>query len=159
MPSSKKYEKCSKREIREYLRYVEDKFGIPSKLYEKYTFLKRGRNIWIFSGDSSMLKNIERIETVGIKFLTISKKFIKPTTTFLQIFGKYATKNVAELRNEEEMIEFMTGGLIKRKFEVEKGYVIVKYGEDILGCGLYTQAGLLSQIPKSRRIDRRWLEN
>jgi len=158
LQSSRKYERCSEGEVKEYLRYVERRFGIPRELFDKYVFLKKGKNIWIFSGDQGVLNDFKKIETIGIKFLTVTRKFIKPTTAFLQIFGKYARKNIVELKKEEEMVEFMTGGMIKRKFNAEKGFVIVKYHEDILGCGLYTNTGLLSQIPKSRRIDKRWVE-
>lgn len=153
-----RYEFCSNGEVREYLRYLEDRFGIPAKLFKGYTFLKKGKNIWIFSGDPSTIRDIGRIETIGVKFLTITKKALKPTTTFLQIFGKYATKNIVNLESEEEMIQFMMGGLIKKKFNVEKGYVIVKYKDDVLGCGLYSDVGLVSQIPKARRVDERWFE-
>lgn len=158
MPSSGKYEQCSKGETEEYLRYFENRFGIPRRVFRGLSFLKRGKNIWIFSGDLGVVSETERIETVGIKAISISRKAVKPTTAFIQAFGKHATKNVVDLKNEEEMIEFMTGGVIKRKFNVSKGYVIVKFGDDVLGCGLYTDLGLISQIPKARRVDKRWFE-
>ena len=153
-----KYEKCSEGEVEQYLRFLEKRFGIPRNIFRKLSFFKRGKNIWIFSGDPALLNHVINVEAAGIRFLTITKKFMKPSTTFLQIFGKYASKNVVELRDEEELIEFMTGGLIKREFDAEKGFVIVKFRDNVLGCGLYSEIGLLSQIPKSKRIDKRWLE-
>jgi NOL1/NOP2/fmu family ribosome biogenesis protein len=51
----------------------------------------------------------------------------------------------------------MTGGIIERRFDVERGFVVVKYGEDVLGCGLYDGERLISRIPKAKRIDERWM--
>lgn len=151
------YELCSKGEAEEYLKYFERRFGIPREDLSDFTFLKRGKNIWAFTGGARISLSLERVETIGIKALTVGRKFLKPTTAFLQVIGRYATKNVVNLRDEKELSVFMTGGVIKREFEVEKGYVIVKYGGDVLGCGLYDGRQLISQIPKSRRIDERWL--
>ena len=153
----REYETCSKGEAEEYLRYFEKRFGIPRDKLSDFVFLKRGKNIWVFTGDSRTAVSLERVETIGIKALTIGKKFLKPTTAFLQLVGCYAAKNVVYLKDERELSVFMTGGIIRRKLDVEKGYVIVKYKSDVLGCGLYDGERLISQIPKSRRIDERWL--
>ena len=52
----------------------------------------------------------------------------------------------------------MVGGIIKRGFPVEPGYVIVVSHEgDVLGCGLYSPGlGLVSQIPKHMRAEPSW---
>ena len=158
MQSSGRYEICSRNEKESLLDYLEEKFGIPREIFKDYTFLKKGKNVWIFSGDLEALSEVRRIEIVGIKALSPTKSGLKPTTTFVQIFGKFARKNVVELKDENELIEFASGGIVKRKFNAEPGYVIVKYGDDILGCGLYSHTGLISQIPRGRRVEEKWFK-
>lgn len=152
------YAPVGRREVNEYLRYLEERFGIPRERLLAFRFIKRGRDLWIFTGEPEVAAAVGGVEVVGIKALKVSPKgLIKPTTDFLRIVGKYATKNVAVLDSEEELTKFMTGGIIERRFDVERGFVVVKYGGDVLGCGLYDGERLISQIPKAKRIDERWL--
>lgn len=153
------YVPVGKKEVRKYLRYLEERFGIPRERLLAFRFVKRGRDLWVFTGEPEVATAVGGVEVVGVRALKVSPKgLIKPTTDFLRIVGKYATKNVAVLASEEELTRFMTGGIIERKFDVEKGFVVVKYGSDVLGCGLYDGERLVSQIPKARRVDERWMK-
>lgn len=147
---------CSDGERREYIRFWVNRFGVPESVFDGLIFLRRGRNVWVFSGDSHILNELKYAASAGIKLLEIGKKGFKPTTAAIQVFGRYAVKNVVCLESFDDVLVFMTGGIIQRSFNVDKGFVIVRFGDDILGCGLYGASGLISQIPKHRRIEEKW---
>ncbi len=136
----------------EYREYFMERFGISREILEKYIFLERGRKIWAFSGK---YLEIGDIELIGIKALT-KGRVLKPSTAFLRIVGKRASKNVIRL-NYEEMLLFMKGEDIEKSFPVEPGYVIVVWEEDVLGCGFYKNGVLKSQIPSKYRMQDSWI--
>ncbi len=135
----------------DYGKYFVDRFGIPEKIVERYTFWVRGKRVWAFSGEYIDIKDIE---VLGIKALSLGNT-PKPSTAFLRVIGKYATKNVVHLE-KEQTIKFLKGEDIEEEFNVDPGYVIVKGDEDILGCGLYKGA-LINQLPKKYRYEDTWL--
>ena len=77
---------------------------------------------------------------------------MKLTTSGAQVLGHLATKNVVVLNKWEDVVAIVSGGNVRGEFPVEKGQVIVKYGDDIIGIALYDGEKLKSQIPSSRRI-------
>lgn len=158
MRSSEKYRVCSREEVKRIIGFLEEKFGFPRRLFENCTFLFKGRSsIWIFTGHPSAPEIVPRVETVGMRALRkTAKGVLKPTTVFIQAFGRYASKNIVELRSEEEVLEFMSGGIVRGVFDVEEGFVIVKFRDDILGCGLYSRGTLKSRIPKVWRVKPKW---
>jgi len=135
-----------------YREYFVERFGVPAEIIEKYHFYEHGRNIWAYTGKFIKTNNVE---CVGVRALRV-KKNIKPTTAFLRVIGNHCTKNVVELTNEQRTV-FMRGQKIEGTFSAEPGYVVVKHGEDILGCGLLTRTGLESQIPGKYREEESWV--
>ncbi|MCS7112791.1 MAG: hypothetical protein NZ955_02395 [Candidatus Bathyarchaeota archaeon] len=160
MPSLERYRVCSDEEVKRILSFLEERYGFPRHIFEGYKFLVRGRNsIWVFSGHPSILEMIPGIDAAGIRALHLSiRKALKPTTIFLQVFGRYATKNIVKLQNEEEAVAFMSGGSIARRYDVDDGFVIVKFGDDILGCGFYSDGVLKSKVPKTSRVKFEWFK-
>lgn len=126
------------------------RFGIPPEAFEGVSFFLRGRNVWAFS-----LPEIPDLawETVGLRFISVRGRVPKPTTAALQLFGRYATKNVVDL-GTEEALRFAAGERQRIPAPVEEGYVVVSHGEDVLGCGQYLGGELISLLPKERRIGR-----
>jgi len=95
------------------------------------------------------------METAGLRLLRKVQQFWKPATYALQLFGSEATRHVLEL-NKEEAERFFGGEKIFIDETFEPGYVIVKYLGVILGCGLFIQGALLSQIPRDIVKDKRF---
>ena len=91
------------------------------------------------------------VQSIGIAIARVGR-VIKPTSNFLQIFGKYAKKKIVKL-DEKEALDYIKGLDIKKDCR-EKGYVIVKFGEDVLGCGLAKEGWIKNQIPKARRVKK-----
>ncbi len=147
-----KFKIINKKEI---VDYIEKEFGIKKEVFENYVFLSSGKKIWMIEKESwdKIKDDLEKInvQSIGIAIARVGK-VIKPTSNFLQIFGKYAKKKIVEL-NEKEAFSYIRGLDIKKECK-EKGYIIVKFGEDILGCGLAKEGWIKNQIPKARRIKK-----
>lgn len=157
MRSSGSLEELTQRDVEEFLSYFSERFGIPRSVFSNMVLLKKGRGYWVFTGDPGVLKKTGGVEAAGVRALTKSGGRLKPSTVFLRMVGRHATKNVVELESEEDMVTFMTGGIVKKSFNVEPGYVVVKYKGDVLGCGSYSpRVGLISQIPKHLRVEAKW---
>jgi len=136
------------------LKYLRDRFGISKRIFSDYSFIVRGEKIWI-AFKNVLEKDLEglNIEAIGLlfgRYFEKQKRF-KPTTNALQIFGRYATKNIVEL-DEKEKEMYIRGYDLEKKLNLEEGYVIVKFKNDVLGCGLYREGKIKNQIPKARKI-------
>ncbi len=140
-------------ENNEHRKYFVERFGVPEDIMKKYSFWERGKRVWAFTGSYIEMDNIE---TLGIKALSL-RSTPKPSTAFLRVIGIHATKNVVEL-DEEQALNFMRGEDIHASFSADRGYVIVKSAQDILGCGFYNGKDLLiNQIPKKYRTMDTWV--
>ncbi len=128
----------------------QSKFGIPEEVFKGFSFYRKAQSIWICS--NAVLPELS-YETIGMRLISLKDLPWKPTTAALRIFGRYATKNSVCLTLEQARI-FMAGGsqIIQPSPEMDSGYVIVMYNESVLGCGLYSNGKLISQIPKESRI-------
>ena len=126
----------------------QDRFGISEQTFAGYNFFQKSRSIWAVS--DAKLPALS-YETIGMRIMSCKDRPWKPTTSALQIFGRYATKNLIHL-NREEAIVFLEGGSQVFESDCEAGYVVVFYRGDVLGCGLYSHGKLVSQIPKERRM-------
>ena len=133
---------------KDILNHLKERYGIPEEVFQEYGFLVKGRKIWVYKKGMWIPKG--KLESVGMVALRIGKE-LKPTTNFIQLFGKYASKNVVEIKSEEDMKRFVNGKDIHLGIP-GRGYVFVKYKEDVLGCGFLRDGVLLNLIPNDRRI-------
>lgn len=142
------------REKKDLFKEIKEQYGIEKTILKKYEYLERSDKIWLTTrcALSKDLKNL-RMEGIGMLFGRRSAT-LKLTTNAVQLFGKHATRNVLELE-EEDAWKYMRGLDISDLSHTElSGYVVVKYGDDYLGCGLYKEGYLKNQIPKQRRIKK-----
>ncbi len=148
MASSKRQRRIfhsENKEIRKaFLEYVEKRFGIPSSLFE-------GRHIYLGSSGKIIMGPALHFEplSAGITVGRLSKSGnIKPTTNFIQTFGRFATKNVVSL-SKSQAIEFLRGLDVKADCDCEEGYVVVSYIYP-LGCGLLQRGIVKNMLPKAK---------
>jgi len=74
------------------------------------------------------------------------------TTAGIQLFGRFATRNVVDL-NAEEAMAYAEGKDLRGEFsDLEPGQVIVRYRGHPLGSALYQPGRLKNQLPKGRRL-------
>ncbi|MFP3949561.1 MAG: methyltransferase RsmF C-terminal domain-like protein [Candidatus Micrarchaeia archaeon] len=100
---------------------------------------------------NSELKNFRVSTPKGIPASRMKGKFPKPTTSFIQIFGNLAKKNIVEV-SREEALKFMAGRDLEKNPSCERGYVILTHRKAVLGIGFFREGKIENMIPKGRRI-------
>ncbi len=150
----------SNEKVRFVLRYLERRFGIPPEVFQAYAFYDAG-DLWILSKEAADLP-IRTFKRKGLRFARYFERdrTVKLTTAAIQLFGRHAKHNVVHL-TRDQMLAYVQGldvNLGPRE-GVEDGQVIVMYGTDALGSGLYRAGRLKNQLPKGRRIALQVPEN
>ncbi len=138
----------------EVLEYFEDRFGIPPATFDDHTFWEKGAGkIWIYAGESP---SPVELEALGMTCLRTRQEHWKPTTDFVQRFGRHATDCVIDLTHEQAR-RFVAGEDQDLEWDGDWGYLIAAHrvaGEcEPLGVGLYLHGELRSLVPKGRRRD------
>ncbi len=83
---------------------------------------------------------------MGMKAFQKVGQFLKPTTRFIQVFGRLATR-AALVISEGQLKDLLEGEGLCLDLDIEQGYVILKLDEKrVLGLGLYVNGTLRSQI-------------
>ena len=143
----------SNKEKREVEKNLKDNFGIKEV---KGIIAKMGKEkLFLFSGSFSE-KNINNlgkiafIERIGIYFAKIIDKDIKLSIEGTQVLKEQINKNIFELK-EEQMNEWMKGRDLLIESE-KKGFFVIKFKDDFLGCGKISQQRIANFIPKGRRL-------
>ncbi len=131
--------------------FLKDRFGIEEEHLEGYHFYEGRRSVWFSTVEMDPeFFGMKKVEFPGIRALRKINGHYKPTTFFLQILGAHATRNLIDL-GREELRELLEEGRLAKDFPgVDEGYVIITYGGEILGCGLYSRGRLKAQFPRGR---------
>ena len=153
------------------LDYFSDRFGIPPETFDGHTFWEKGAGkIWCYAGEAPTPL---RIEAIGMTCLRTRQEHWKPTTDFVQRFGRRATECVIELdrdaarrfaAGQDQDLEWWDGdwGYLIAAHEVGVGPKgqpgrdgeAVERGElEPIGIGLYVHGELRSMVPKGRQRD------
>ncbi|RQG95940.1 DUF7122 family protein [Natrarchaeobius chitinivorans] len=137
---------------REVLEYFEDRFGIPPETFDDYSFWEKGAGkIWIYAGEAS---SPVEIEAIGMTCLRTRQEHWKPTTDFVQRFGRHASECVIEL-DPEAARRFVAGEDQELEWDGDWGYLIAAHeiaGDlEPIGVGLYVHGELRSMVPKGRQ--------
>ncbi|RQG89867.1 hypothetical protein EA462_07580 [Natrarchaeobius halalkaliphilus] len=137
---------------REVLEYVDDRFGIPPETFDDYTFWEKGAGkIWIYAGEAS---SPLEIEAIGMTCLRTRQEHWKPTTDFVQRFGRHAQTCVIEL-DPEAARRFVAGEDQELEWDGDWGYLVVGHelaGDlEPIGVGMYVHGELRSMMPKGRQ--------
>jgi len=117
---------------------------------------KRGEErIFLFQGNFSeeQIKKLESnviIERLGIYFAKEVDNELKLSIEGTQLLKNQIKKNIVEI-NEKEAEQWMMGQTLFKNVK-EKRFVIIKYKDDLLGCGKASQDKITNFIPKSRRL-------
>ena len=137
--------------------YYEIRFGIEPELFKDHVIYTgpRGR---IFLGPETSFP-LEFIDSCGILIARIQRT-VKPTTNFLQLFGKHVKQNHIVL-NKEQCINYCKGeDFILTNDSIgnaTRGFVMVSYNNIPLGCALFKEQKLFNQLPSQNRIKLKYL--
>ena len=139
------------RETKEIYSLIERQWGARLKL--DYAFLQNTKNrIFIVNKDISKIDLSKlRINSIGMYFCEIDKLGIRLSIEGSQIVGPKATKNIAEI-NEEQAKKWLKGEDLEVKGDYS-GFVILKYYAYFLGCGKFKEGKVLNYVGKERRIN------
>lgn len=124
------------------------RFGIPESTFSGYIFFRKANSVWALN--NACLPRLS-YEAIGMRIMNLKDRPWKPTTSALQTFGRYATKNLIHLDSINAR-SFLEGKILAVESDSEPGYVVVFNRGEVLGCGLYSHGKLVSQIPKERRL-------
>ena len=128
--------------------YLEDRFGIPERLFDDYLLFKRGKNWWLLR-NSHLIMSVSRLKVsiVGLRAFNQIGEFVKPTTRMIQVFGHCATMARLEI-GEGQLWKLAAGKIFPVDMEIENGYVILSLKGQPLGLGLFINGMIRSQIPR-----------
>ncbi len=140
------------KEKRELLKKIDEQFEInENPLKEKVIIESGDGRIWTATRDIEKvnLKN-EKIETIGLYIGKIEKTGgVRLSIEGSQIIGPFANKNVITI--DRKQLEYWIRG-INLNYASGKGYILLKYEKDHVGCGKLHEKGILNHTPKERRI-------
>ncbi len=129
--------------------YLEERFGIPQRLFDDYLLFRRKRG-WHLLRDHPRLRTAShlKVSKVGLRAFQRVGAFFKPTTRFIQTFGTAATKARVEI-GEGQLQRLVAGQKLDMDLDLSKGYVILTLGRKrILGLGFFADGKVRSQIPR-----------
>jgi hypothetical protein len=128
---------------------MECRFGISRKRFADYLVFRK-RHSWFLFRNTRLLTSAAQLKVtqVGLKAFQQVAGFVKPTTRFIQSFGRFATRAKLQINNDS-LQALLRGEKIPVDMTLDNGYVILAMGEDnILGLGLYINGMVSSQLPK-----------
>ena len=121
--------------------------------------LKLGEEkLFLFTGDASdnEIKTLEKIvpvERIGVYFAKVVHEDIKLSIEGTQILKNQIKKNIFEV-DETQAREWMEGSELNVKTG-KKGFVVIKYKDNFLGCGKASEEKIGNFVPKMRRLKRK----
>ncbi|MFZ1970661.1 MAG: hypothetical protein WAU65_00565 [Candidatus Nanoarchaeia archaeon] len=145
-----------KKLLQEIYRSLKEQFGvsdIPGRI------MKLGEEkLFLFTGDATdeeikKLENIVPVERLGVYFAKIINDDVKLSIDGSQILKEEIKKNIFEL-DEDQAEKWMMGQELNLK-SGKKGFVVMKYKDNFLGCGKASEEKISNFIPKMRRLKNR----
>ncbi len=138
--------------VRELIDIIENQWGCSLSNSDGFGFLqnKEGDVFLISRSVESLDLESMNIESLGLYFGQLHNGELRLSIEGSQIVGMKAIKNVAVL-SEQQAREWISGSEISTDSEL-KGFVIVRQGDDFLGCGKFKDGKILNYVPKARRI-------
>ena len=137
---------------KEILKKLTAQFGI-TKL--PYLLVKFGQDkIKVYSGnllkdELRILDNNVRIEDLGLYSIKEEPDGLRLTSDALYLFEDQITKNILEL-NDEQAMDWFRGNELAIK--TERGYKVLKYKNELIGCGRSSGEKISNFLSKERRI-------
>ncbi len=142
--------RSNNKEIQQYINYISEHFGIDRKVLDDYKYIFRGKDIFFVIKDWDE-EHIGLFNRIGLKLGTLDKKDrITFNSQAAQVLEKHITKFIYQLKNEDELKNYLTGWKIK-EIDVPVGQYVVKFNDWVLGTAVMTDEGLKSRFPRSKR--------
>ena len=144
----------NKKESKEIFGIINGQFGSDFST-EKIFFLS-GYDLYIANRETlEGIREEWRGNELGLYLGEIKGNQIRLSIEGSQLVGPTATKNVLEI-DKNEMKNWLAGQTIETQ-SPDTTYVMIKCGNDFIGCGKVKEKKLLNFVPKTRRIIGRGL--
>ncbi|MBC8178801.1 MAG: hypothetical protein ISR61_08985 [Desulfobacteraceae bacterium] len=142
------------------LTYIENRFGIPEALFDDYLLFSTKKS-WLLIKRSLQIETASRLKVskVGLRAFQRIGSFVKPTTRFIQTFGRFASKAKLQI-NMTQLQTLLGGGEIPVDLKLDNGYVVLAIRANrVLGLGFLINGKIRSQLPKKEIRSAMLLEN
>ena len=143
---------CPAKEKEEVIAYFKDRFGIEDSAFAGYSFYDGGKGR-IYLGPLQIPARPPAV-CAGLTIARMDEA-VKPTTNILQLWGDRIKKNFVSV-GKEKALKFMNGeDITVSGNEVEHatdGYVVIRYLDFSLGCGLLKVGKIKNMLPKVKRL-------
>ena len=138
------------KELKPILALLKEQWGYEEKLEYAFVLTDKER-IYIVNRSIDALDLTKlRINSVGLYFAEFRNNELRLSIEGSQLIGPKATKNVVELDNAE-LKQWLRGEDLEKQNDAQ-GFVIIKHGNDYLGCGKCKEGKILNFVPKARRL-------
>ena len=145
--------KPSHKEISPLLEYINEHFGIPKEVLYNYKYIQKGRDIF-FITKNWIEEEMGLFHRVGIKFGSLDKKNrITFYTSAAQVLEKHITKFVYDIKDKEELKNYLTGWKIKNA-DIPTGQYVIRYEGRVLGTAIANEDGIKSRFPRTKRTQK-----
>lgn len=145
--------KPTNKNISPLLDYINDHFGIPKEVLYEYKYIEKGRDIF-FINKNWVEEEMGLFHRVGIKFGSLDKKSrITFYTSAAQVLERHITKFIYDIKDEEELKNYLTGWKIKNA-DIPAGQYVMRYKGRVLGTALANADGIKSRFPRTKRTQK-----
>ena len=156
MPLPQAIRFLNSKERKKLLTALKEEFGIK-ELPEGAYFINNKEKVSFINKEIDLIPIEElRIDTLGLYIGTWQRDGFRLSMEGAMLLSKQAQKSIISL-NEEQRNEWLKGKDIDWEGK-EEGFVIVKYNNDVLGCGKIRykkeleEKEILNYTPKARRL-------
>ena len=149
----------NKKDIEDIENIIYQNYGCNAGLCRQTVFITSEGKVWITSKEThySLFDTIKRCYRIGIYFGKLKRNNkIKLSIEGALMIGRYATKNVAVIK-DKEAIQYMQGYDVKPDMLINadiNNFILIKHKKDILGIGILREGYIESIVPKSRRLTK-----
>jgi NOL1/NOP2/fmu family ribosome biogenesis protein len=146
----------NKNEHKEIERKLNQKYGISEI---KGLIMRRGEErLFLYTGslkpnEIKIFEKISQIERAGFYFARVVRDEIRLSIEGTHFFKDQISKNIFKL-DDELLGQWMKGQELYIKTG-KKEFLVMKHGEDLIGCGKASAEKISNFVPKSRRIKNR----
>jgi NOL1/NOP2/fmu family ribosome biogenesis protein len=129
-----------------------NRFGVEAGPFKQYAVFKNRDESFIATPEAFSFRAMKTVRK-GLEFGRVYGCDIKPDNDLVQLFGSCAKRNVIDLE-DWQVEKFLKGEIIKidHRPDIDKGFVITRFQNLVLGVGRYNGQEIKSAIKRERRI-------
>ena len=139
------------KDMKKFMEMVNRQWGCEPEL-DYFFFETADRHIQIVSREFANINATNlRINSVGLYLGQIAGEDLRLSIEGSQLIGPFATKGVIKIFDDE--VKGWAGGSDLISDCMDRGFVIIKHGNDFLGSGKLSNNKISNYVPKARRIN------